>query len=422
MLDEERRNSFNFYTNTQGVRIERRAGIRPVNHAKRVVQNFTVFETGLDGSAAKHDIVTRWRSNNGAPKLDIQNPAMAGDMFISARSWLMKRYGGDITHRGLLDEWFDRYHTSFRFMDLPRELRFIIFEASIGPVLWPDYRVAEESETPRNAGLHAHDAAPASQHDQNNTPLPTSAEDAQPNPNIWPRGLSINAPRLRDKVYCQHLQSSRPYGSTRSSTHWIKTLRLVSKAFSLEARKTIWESTTKNFGNVATLTRTIPHLSTHAFNTLRRVSLNFNDRAYLRLLGYKTTAGLAFAPLPAEKANNLNVLTSINTIDYLDLHFQAPLHFQFFGDGLHPVTQFKLNPVVMLCQKVWVDAFLTLLYEKFALGYGKGGNVPMVSVSGDVKNSTRWEWESVWREFKHGGRRDFEEEAERIRATPAEML
>ena len=422
MLNEERRHNFNFYTNTQGVRIERRAGIRPLYHAKRIDQYFTIFETGPDGSAAKHDIVTRWKSINGEPELDIQNFGLAEYMFLSARSWLTKRYGGDVTHRGLLDEWFDRYHTSFRFMDLPRELRFMVFEASIGPVLWPDYRVAEESETPRNADLHAHDAAPASQHDQNNTPLPTSAEDAQPNINTWPRGLSINAPRLRDNVSCQHPQSSRPYGSTRSSTQWIKPLLLVSKPFSLEARKTIWESTIKNFGNIATLTRTIPHLSALPFNTLRRVSLNLSDRAYLRLLGYKTTAELAFAPLPAAKANSLRILTDINTVNYLDLHFQAPLPFQFCGDGLHSVTQFKLDPVVILCQKVWVDAFLTLLYEKFALGYGEGGNVPMVSVSGDVKNSTRWEWESVWREFKHGGRRDFEEEAERIRATPAEML
>ncbi|KAI4715161.1 hypothetical protein J4E89_000848 [Alternaria sp. Ai002NY15] len=422
MLNEERRNSFNFYTNTQGVRIERRAGIRPLYHAKRVDQYFTIVETGSDGSATRHDIVTRWKSVKGEPELDIQNPAIAEDMCISARSWLMKRYGGDVTHRSLLDEWFDRYHTSFRFMDLPRELRFLVFEASIGPVLWPDLRVAEVSETPRNAGRYAPDAAFASQHNQNNTPLDTSPEEAQSYINTWPRGLSINAPRLRDKVSCQHPQSNRPYGSTRTSTQWIKTLLLVSKTLSLEARKTIWETTTKKFGNMATLTRTIPHLSTHAFNTLRRVSLNYSDRAYLRLLGYKTTAELAFAQLPAEKANSLSVLTSINSIDYLDLHFQAPLPFQFFDDRMHSITQFKLDPVVNLCQKLWAEWFLTLLYERFAQGYAENGNVPMVSVSGDVKNSTRWEWEPVWRDFKHGIRRDFSSKAAEIKATPATQL
>ena len=422
MLNAERRNSFNIYTNTHGLRIERRAGIRAIDHAKRAVQYFTIFETGSDGHIGKHDIVARWKSINGEPELDIQTPGRTDFMFISARSWLIKRYGGDITHHGLLDEWFDRYHTTFRFMELPRELRFMVFEASLGPVLWPDYRVIEESETPWIACLHAHGATPASQHDQNDTPLHKSLDNLKTSVNTWPRGLSINAPRLRDKVSCHHPQSRRPYGSTRDSTQWIKTLLLVSKTFSSEAQKAIWESTTKNIGNIATLSRTIPHLSTIPFNTLRRVSLKFSDRAYLRLLGYKTTAELAFAPLPAEKANSLSVLTSINTIDYLDLHFQAPLPFQFFGDRIHPVTQIKLDPVVILCQKVWVDWFLTLLYEKFAQGYEEGSNVPMVSVSGDVKNSTRWEWETVWREFKHGGRRDFAEEAERIRATPAEML
>ncbi|KAI4953964.1 hypothetical protein J4E91_001673 [Alternaria rosae] len=152
----------------------------------------------------------------------------------------------------------------------------------------------------------------------------------------------------------------------------------------------------------------IPHLDALPFNTLRRVSLTFSDRAYLRLLGYKTTAELAFAPLPTEKANSLSALTSINSIDYLDLHFQAPLPFRFFSGRMHPVTQFKLDPVVILCQKVWIEWFLTLLYEKFAQGYQEGSNVPM--------------WEPVWGEFKHGVRRDFAEKAAEIKATPAAML
>ena len=48
--------------------------------------------------------------------------------------------------------------------------------------------------------------------------------------------------------------------------------------------------------------------------------------------------------------------------------------------------------------------------------------MPMVSVSGDVKNSTRWEWESIWKDFKHGVRRDFAEKVAEIKATPAAML
>ena len=326
---------------------------------------------------------------------------------MSARSWLMKEYGGEITHHDLLDEWFDRYHTSFQFMDLPRELRFMVFEASVGPILWPDHRASGESEAALDVGRRTHDAVPASQHDQKET---------------WPRGISIGAPRLRDKVSCNHPLSNRPYGSTRVATRWIKALLLVSKVFSFEAQKTIWESTTKRFGNIATLTKTIPHLDALPFNTLRRVSLNFSDRGYLRLLGYKTTADLAFSQLPAEKANSLSVLTSINSIDYLDLHFQAPLPFQFFDDRMHSVTQFKLDPVVILCQKLWAEWFLTLLYEKFAQGHAEKSNVPMVSVSGDVKNSTRWEWEPVWRDFKHGIRGDFSSKAAEIKATPATQL
>lgn len=418
ILHEERQNSLNFFTNTHGVRIERHA----IAHTNGVVQYFTISEPESDGHIGRHSVVTRWKSINGEPELDIKTGGSTEWMCMPARSWLIKRYGGDVTRRDLLDEWFDRYHTSFRFMDLPRELRFMVFEASIGPVLWPDRRVSEESEAGPNAGCRAHDAAPASHHDQKETPLDTSVEKAQSNVNTWPRGMSIDAPRLRDKVSCHHPLSSRPYGSTREATRWIKTLLLVSKAFSSEAQKTIWESTTKKFGNIATLTRMIPHLDTLPFNTLRRVSLTFSDRAYLRLLGYKTTADLAFSPLPAEKANSLRVLTSINSIDYLDLHFQAPLPFRFFSGRMHPVTQFKLDPVVILCQKVWIEWFLTLLYEKFAQGYQEGSNVPMVSVSGDVKNSTRWEWEPVWGQFKHGVRRDFAEKAAEIKATPAAML
>ncbi|KAI4630190.1 hypothetical protein J4E80_001123 [Alternaria sp. BMP 0032] len=418
MLNEERRYSFNIYTNTQGVRIERHPLLRATTHT--VTQHFLISERRTDGHTREHGIVTRWKSINGKPELDIKTGVKTECM--SARSWLLKRYGGDVTRRDLFNEWFDLYHTSFRFMDLPLELRFMIFEASIGPVLWPHHRVTEESQAALMTGRRAHDATPASQHDQNNTPRNSSPQDAKTNVNTWPRGMSINAPRLRHEVSCHHPLSSRPYGSTREANGWIKTLRLVSKAFSSEAQKTIWGSTIKRFGNIATLTRTIPHLDAIPFNTLRRVSLTFSDCEYLRLLGYKTTAELAFAPLAAEKANSLSVLTSINSIEYLDLRFQAPLPFRFLGDKLHPVTQFKLDPVVMLCQKVWVEWLLTLLYEQFAQRYDEGENVPMVSVSGDVKNSTRWEWESIWKDFKHGIRRDFAEKATEIKATPAAML
>ena len=106
MLHQERRNSLSFFTNTYGLRIERSAGLRPIMHASRIVQNFTISRKKPDGTVVTRAIVTRWKSINGEPELDIETPGTTEWICIPARSWLTMEYGDETADRGLLDEWF----------------------------------------------------------------------------------------------------------------------------------------------------------------------------------------------------------------------------------------------------------------------------------------------------------------------------
>lgn len=217
---------------------------------------------------------------------------------------------------------------------------------------------------------------------------------------VWPRKLA----QRPDKVGSFHVESPKPRGTnlehrTKSSQYWhdpigarlpqSSAMPLVSRQVRDEFAKVLWQNTTKHFNCPADFGFGDLILDAYKFNFCRRVSLGYNNAQYLGLVGlFVQGNGLRLSNI-----SSIRVITNIMTLKYLNLHFQVSP-----PDAQHADPWESRYVAEVSCQKTLVDWILTAALTQIV-------HVPKITLSGHVKDSTRRKWEPIledaWRGVKH---------------------
>jgi hypothetical protein len=140
------------------------------------------------------------------------------------------------------------------------------------------------------------------------------------------------------------------------------------------------------------------------------------DADYLKFLGYTSKYRTSFVSEP-NGAAPIELLSGIQTLACLNFHFQViRAHSEYMvsrrrryldwtsADPWSAISSREDKAIDHVsCQKVVVDWFFTM-----ALTYLK--SVPRITLSGDVKQSTRLKWEHILTDEHRGKHRDISRE------------
>jgi hypothetical protein len=173
----------------------------------------------------------------------------------------------------------------------------------------------------------------------------------------------------------------------------------ISRTVNAEAVRVVWESTWKHFCTLRHLAQALLLSIPPPYNWLRRLSISFFNYQYLDLLGMRSTPTNGFAPLGISPYRaRLRPIARIPTLIYLNLHFTL---FERGTDNPRTLTFYDPWPILSVqpatfgrtewisCQKVFVDWFFTLAFDAIR-------DVPHITFSGHVKDSTRLKWEHIF--------------------------
>ncbi|KAF2874270.1 hypothetical protein BDV95DRAFT_328274 [Massariosphaeria phaeospora] len=284
-----------------------------------------------------------------------------------------------MSSRATMQEWWAMNGKIFRFMDLPPELRCRVYETMIGEYVWPGIDIITSDIS----------------------------------------SLGCRVEFSEKLLYFWDPTRNRPLFQQHSPA----TLRLASRAIQEEWTKTAWESSTKHFLSSSWIENLIPKMRSIPYNTLRRISLGFDNSDYLEALGLKANSQDGFALKPHHRwmSDNgcLELLSNIRTLYHLQLHFRIfpPGHPDIYlypwGDpwGVRDETGYSEAS----CQKAFLDWFFTLALEHLR-------KIPRVTFSGHVKNSTRRKWEAIFEDERRGTRHAMTDVIKAIKATPVQAL
>ncbi|KAI1546881.1 hypothetical protein PtrSN001C_002669, partial [Pyrenophora tritici-repentis] len=252
--------------------------------------------------------------------------------------------------------WWNSTGQTFRFLDLPAELRANICLQSLGPVVVPD-RIA--------ARWHYKDRLTLGS------------------------GLSIG--------------DSNRFGITRDPDIESPNLSIlrVNKQIHQEAREVAMRDTTKRFSFLRGL-RTGPHTSV---NRIFRAAVNFPpDPKFLRKVQLEMTAAQYFAfigyvpkkedPFARTRTTfvSFSALQNFRNLATLDFRFISPKH----PSAKCPfvVIYDRMFPLEHSCQKKWIDLFFTLAFD--TLRTLITSRPITVTTSGCIKTSSKVYWEHVF--------------------------
>ena len=274
--------------------------------------------------------------------------------------WLDKKIATWPAVPALVARW-EKAHPSFRFFDLPGELRNKIYKEITGYYIWPHrgWSRVNPKSTPS-----------------------------------WVRTFDFDSSNRGEAHFTRQFQLDpsglRPPSAT--------ALPLVSKRVKSEFEHVLWEHTIKHFEGPLTVESMIPLMQeTVPYQSLTRVSFGFSNESFLNMVGLSVTNSGA---LSTHSAKSLEAFDSITGLRHLHLHFQTgPPVFRtryFNGD---PWRHHTLPNVNLPCQKFMVDLILS-----FALYYIR--HIPKITISGHIKNSTRAKWEAIFEDERRGVMRD----------------
>jgi len=268
--------------------------------------------------------------------------------WMSFENWLSEKLSS--LERSLSEQQKHRSTDSdtFRLLDLPYEIRALIYEHITGSYIWP--RLADGGQ-----GLEIFGQS------------------------IWQQSKGYQ--------YMCNPGGHRPPN--------LSNIQYVSKQVRTEFRKIAVTSTTPHFLHYSTLVDVVPFL--HG-NWLRRISLGFPNYFYFHFLGFN---------VPHPRIQDLSqtpiqILRQIPTLTHLDLHFQVsrPARKQH-GNIIHYTSHDPWNLSAhntkneICCQKVLLDWFFTIALETLR-------GIRFVSMSGHVKHITRAKWEAIFDDERKG--------------------
>ncbi|KAI4665270.1 uncharacterized protein J4E78_002730 [Alternaria triticimaculans] len=405
IIHEERSECFTFFGNTDDIRIIPRS---PTKHAVEFFE--LVTPTDENGHASLY-ISTRWKLLYGNKELYIHRYADNRSSWTPARQWLKQSYGKTVRNTGLWSDYV-RLGQKFPFMRLPKELRYMVFEALVGPVLRP--RIRESPFSWRPIRLLR---TPEGELIREGTSTPDESQNPIDPRLVWPSRLDVEGPEW-DRVYtrasCCSFQC--PCALQHQQHSNVVPLLLVSKTFSIEFQQIAWVTTTKHFDRVYDIVETIPKMQTLPFMALRRISLKLTNLDYFRLLNYRDGPAEDTGPLALE------MLMGLENLRFLEIEFTTGPprlgHIRVLNKGwADPFSVYETS-----CQAVLVDWFFMGLYMKFVQAKTDTRLVPHITFTGHVKHSTRAKWEPIWQSLKWGVRHDFSRKIEMIISTPVGQL
>ncbi|KAI4933216.1 hypothetical protein J4E85_003621 [Alternaria conjuncta] len=353
---------------------------------------------------------------------------------------------------------------AFDYMRLPTELRFTVLEALIGPAIWPRAKVecrncyaddnssepcyallssqgerstiddetiiydSEDEELPALMNVSEIEKAETCIHVKPLENEPRGLASLAFQTAALPKTIGIDIPyEVTKPTYgCRkpHLLGPDVFstdGLSRKNARWMKSLLLVSRQFSFEFQKMLWESTVKRYTRLHTMGASIPLLqsvkSTTGFNTLSQLALSMSNSQFFRLLGFRSSWKRGFKPCTSSREVTLDILTDLN-LDHLHFDFQipkAPFSDESFmiNDPWRHVHDMFRNTAS--CQRKFVDLFFVLAFDRLR-------NVPKVTFSGYFKESNLETWEEILAVSRRTLDYDIASKVSTIMSMPADKL
>ena len=270
--------------------------------------------------------------------------------------------------------WWQANGRAFRLLDLPFELRSMIYRQLLGLYIWPHKKLGYQ-EHPLRSPLRIFGQA------------------------------TYTAYTNRCMAFARTSQYSLdPIGNERPWASINTNIQYICKQVRAEFRKFTVTSTVPHFRDPWTLIEVLPSLQG---KWLRHISLGFPNSIYFRFLGYDDQRQVEW---PGQAL--IRVFGKIPTLARLHLHFQVSLprwiervgiEDQFFSHDPW-VRSLPSHPTDLIsCQKTLLDWFFTLALEDLR-------QIPSVTMSGHVKLSTRTKWETILHDERNGTLHDLSAE------------
>ena len=278
-------------------------------------------------------------------------------------------------------DWWNSNGRAFRFLDLPEELRYLVYDQVIGP-----YICLSLSKGDSNGNQH----------------------------------VRLTRPKRR----CIDIHRFGKVSVAGSEYQFQPDmLALTCQQMCYEVKKATWERTTAllNDYHHPSICPTWPHVFI-PYHAMRRIELNLSTSDYFRFLGLKCERHQGFVELDNEMTPAIAQLREIPTLFHLHLHFtiRPPIR---IGPGntwrsLDPWLNIAGNrgTKVVSCQRVFVHWFFTLAWADIR-------HIPRVTFSGHVKRRIRMMWEFEFDRSTSRKQTDSKHESiARIQATPWQRL
>ena len=257
------------------------------------------------------------------------------------------------------DWWWIARGQTFRFLDLPAELRVMVYENIIGRYIWP-----RRSRRRSNKLCVFHVDSP-NRRKTNAIPRSTFGQ-------YWFDPVGDRLPRAF-------------------------AMPLVSRQVRDEFVKVLWENTYKHYNCLHDcfyrgLTSDVLNLN------FRRISLGFTNPEHFAMVGVRV--GI-HGGLSLDGVSPIKEITANTALEHLNLHFQVSPYGTYLADPWAGRS----------CQKTLVDWILTAALTQM-------DRVPNITLSGHVKHSTRRKWEAIFEDEQKGIKHDMTAPMARILATP----